>query len=328
MSATQDVSDEEAFFSAVKISLTQFIDLNPQYSETHMFELNEKSTKDFLDLSTVSDFSSLIESCVDDKLFGKIYALLGKFRLNNLENGFVVVLHEDIVGNLMFRSRSSLQFIKFEEKTCINKINKRLRMKHTCITCEIRGSLILDLNLSNILILPTNIGNLGQDTISSTWNLFFSPSSSILPATDISKSLKRKHSILMSPNAATTLRESTDSLKIPRKILQHKRLENIFRETKVSELKIEQRINQKSTINLREEAVSLIKGAFEIRWSPENFNKGFLSLKNRPNMGHEMLAATCTSMLMDASYRITDCEPIRNSQVINKVGIDIDQVNF
>ena len=112
MSATQNVSEEESFFSSVKISLTQFIDLYPQYSETHMFELKEMSTtKEFLDLSTVSDFSSLIQSCSDDTLFGKIYAILGKFRFND-KNGFVVVLHWDIVTNLEFTIRSSLQLIQ------------------------------------------------------------------------------------------------------------------------------------------------------------------------------------------------------------------------
>ena len=328
MSATQNVSEEESFFSSVKISVTQFIDLYPQYSETHMFELKEMSTtKEFLDLSTVSDFSSLIQSCSDDTLFGKIYAILGKFRFND-KNGFVVVLHRDIVTNLEFTIRSSLQLIQFVEKNCINKINRRLRQKHTFISCEIRGSLILDLYLSNILIIPANTGNLGQDTILSIWNRVFSPSSLILPGTDSSKLLKRKHSILMPQNAATILKESTDSHKIPRKIPQKKKLESIFREAKVSESNIEERPSHKSKINLREEAVSLIEGAFEKRWSPENFVKGFLSLKNKSLMARERLASICTSMLMDASYRITDCTPIGNSRVINKVGIDIDQVNF
>lgn len=77
-------------------------------------------------------------------------------------------------------------------------------------------------------------------------------------------------------------------------------------------------------MNLREEAVSLIDGAFEDKWRPEDFVEGFS--KAGKLCSGDQISAVAASILMDPSFRISDCTPVINNKYVSEVSIDLDQV--
>jgi hypothetical protein len=81
-------------------------------------------------------------------------------------------------------------------------------------------------------------------------------------------------------DTATSLNDSTATTRPQSTVVQEKTLKSILSDGKVSHLNVEVQNKKKSTINLREEAVSVIEGAFEDRWSPEDFVDGFSAFKS------------------------------------------------
>jgi hypothetical protein len=333
------MSGDQSVFLAVKISTNEFIDLNPPYQELSMFEVKEEpSTNKFFDFTALNKdvdiMATLVEIRVDDSDFGEIYAIIGKFSFKS-DFGLLVVLHRDVVKKLAFKNQSSLQLILFKSKveesnskSCNSKIARRL-IKTATKRKEIFDSFYFELCIQTVLIIPTKGGgNISRSAVASVWNSYFGWD---LPPTDhvcnVSKNLKRKHSIMMDKDTATSLNDSTASTRPQSTVVQKKTLKSILSDGKVSHLNVEVQNKKKTTINLREEAVSVIEGAFEDRWSPEDFVDGFSALKrSQPSPSRPELAAISASILMDASYRITDCTPYENEDMITDFGIDVDQV--
>ena len=315
---------------SAKICVNEFIDLNPVFTDSHMFELKDKPSNTFIDLTVETDPKRLVTPHFSDSDFGSIYAIIGKFYFDNTStSGLIVVLHRDVVAKLNFKSLSALQLIVFSCKVCSNKIAKRLSKFQTKTTDKtIAGSLKFQLYTVNILMVPNNVGNLSKDIIKLRWITQY-PQQTSLPLIGLEphKILKRKHTILMNEVSATSLKEAADSSVPQRKCIKTKSLTSILEERSASTLDIESSKSRRSTMNLREEAMSLVKGAFEHRWPHECFVKGFLSVKNRKETTVGQLAATAASMLMDPSYRITDMKDVPRYDAITEVGIDIDQVN-
>ncbi len=333
------MSGDQSVFQGVKISTNEFIDLNPPYQELSMFEVKEElSTNKYFDFTSLNKdvdiMTTLVEIRVDDSDFGEIYAILGKFSFKS-DFGLLVVLHRDVVKKLAFKNQSSLQLILFKSKdeeskskSCNSKIARRL-MKTTTKRKELFDSFYFELCIQTVLIIPTKGGgNIARSTVASVWNSHFGWD---LPPTDHGcnqpKNLKRKHSIMLDKGTASSLNESTATTRPKSTEGQKKTLKSIYSDGVVSQLNVEVQNKKKSTINLREEAVSVIKGAFEHRWSPEDFVDGFSALKKfQPSPSRPELAAISASILMDASYRITDCTPYENEDTITDFGIDVDQV--
>ena len=71
----------------------------------------------------------------------------------------------------------------------------------------------------------------------------------------------------------------------------------------------------------------MTEGAFKQRWSPVEFVDGFAAVKGfQPSPSRPELAAISASILMDASYRITDSTSFENEDTIADFGVDVDQV--
>ena len=333
------MSGDQPVFLAVKISTNEFIDLNPPYQESSMFEVKEEpSTNKFFDFTALNKdvdiMTTLVEIRVDDSDFGEIYAIMGKFSFKR-DFGLLVVLHRDVVKKLAFKNPSSLQLILFKSKdeeskskSCNSKITRRLTRTQTK-KMKLFDSFYFEVCMKTVLIIPTKGGgNIARSDIASVWNSYFGCG---LPPTDhdckFSKNLKRKHSIMIDKGTASSLNDSTATTRPQSTAVQKKTLKSILSDGKVSHLNVEVQKKKKSTINLREEAISMIKGASQERWSPEEFVEGFAAVKRfQPSPSRPELAAISASILMDASYRITDCTPFENEDTITDFGVDVDQV--
>lgn len=331
------MSGHQSIFLSVKISTNEFIDLNPPYQEVSMFEVKEElPTNKFFDFTALNQdvdiMTTLVEIRVDDSDFGEIYAIMGKFCFKG-DFGLLVVLHRDVVKRLAFKNPSSLQLIVFKSKdqelkskSCNSKIARRLKTIKT-ISKKVFNSLHFELCIQTVLIIPTNGGNISKATVALAWNSYFGLNLPTDHDWNFPKALKRKHSIMMDKETASTLNDSTATTRPQAKVQQKKTLKSVLKDGKVSQLNVENREKKKSTINLREEAVSLIKGAFEHRWPPADFVDGFSALKRfQPSLSRPELAAISASIFMDPSYRITDCIPRNNEDTIAEFGIDVDQV--
>ena len=332
MTGDQIEANGESIFMSVKISTNQFIDLNPSYLEFGMFATKQTASSISFDLSAMDEdrLKTLVQKYDDDKDFGPIYALIGKFATQSL-SGHVVVLQEEVVRRLdtsnPFSNPSCLRLITLGSKTCINKIGRRTA-NSPFITIKTTTSLCFDFYSKTFLFIPTNTGNFMKHQIISLWTSTFRPNLPTSDGLNIPKMLKRRHSVFMNTNTADDLIDSADSTFPDRRHVQQKKLKTLLEESIVSNLNEDLVKKKKSLINLREEAISLADGAFEHKWSPESFVEGFLNVKKSLCLSKEELGAVAASMLMDPSYRITDCTPIANDDLIEDVGIDVDQVNI
>lgn len=318
-------------FTSVKILEAEFITLNSSYLENGMFPIKSETSDPFFDLHAIATDESKIETLIsewsDDISFGKIYAIIGSFTFKEI-CGHLVVLAPDVVREC-FKSPLSLQLICFSSKTVKCKISRRTKSS-AAVLKKVSEILTFNLYQKTMTFLPNriNCSNPGREFIMSSWNSEFGTEPAILNGLDTSKILKRKHVAFLSKESAMNLIDSTDYF-IPGPTLnQSKRLKTILEENSTSFSDTNYKKENKSKINLREEATSLVEGAFSHKWSPEKFVEGFHALKNKCLESKSQLAATVASVLMDASYRITDCTPIMEDDVITDVAIDVDQVGF
>ena len=330
-------ASDEDFCISVKISPRLYIDLNPSYQISDMFELKCAPTQNFFDLHAAiedaiknNNFDEFIEMMTDDTDLGDIYAAVGRFCCGELK-GFILVINPTVVVQKNLRSKTSLQLVTFSDKKTKNKLEKRLNSAGFQEIITVSDRLIFSFQKLTVLLIPGNRLKQPIANLMMKWSSYFNLATGIAYGNSPSKILKRKHSILFNEKTATTLLESADfsnagSSEFKSKNLPRKKLRTILKEHSTSSFEAGEKKASKSKINLREEGVSLVDGAFDYKWTPESFVEGFLAVQKIASSSK--VAATAASILMDPSFRIADCTPILDSTLIDDVSVDVDQVTM
>lgn len=318
----------------VKLSATQYLFLKPEYlTSGSMFEIKEQTPHVSFDLHAISKTESVINTKVDDTDMGQMYGVIGYFTSQNVKDltGCIVLIQSD--EQEKYKNKCSLQLVLFENKSTRGKIGKINRINDVSQSVFLDGSLD---NLSLVIysrphfILPGSQGRPSLNNIAQLWkNNFLGVRAMLGNAIDLPKIMKRKHVAFMTTKSASSVIEQGTLETISFKQQggrDVKRLKSLQREaTTISYVDIDRsKESSKKTMNLREEAFSLVDGAFAQNWSPEDFVRGFLKLKHS-GISQDQLAGVSATMLMDASYRITDPTTIKED-LIEEVSIDIDQV--
>lgn len=313
----------------VKLSSTQYLFLKPRYVKIGMFPVHQiqKHVHPFFDLHATCQHTSVINDLEDDNDLG-FYGNIGYVELGDNRKASILVVQTTL---RQYKTKCSLQLVLFKKKSMKKKLNNSDHIVTTSLIVD--GSVdCLKLFIFNTtqFVIPGNKGRYPPEIIEHRWNeLFLSTRQILTDGKILSRSMKRKHVTIFSEKNA-------------RKLTEAGTLETIsYRETNRSDVKrlytlkteattisysdiASSKQSGKRTMNLREEALSLVPGIFEKRRTPEAWIKGFMLLKEM-GLGQDQLAATAATMLMDSSYRITDATPIEED-VIEDVSIDIDQV--
>lgn len=328
-----------------KMSPNQFLLLNPKFTmDGGMFKFQTEcpdeftAPEEFYDLNDICSHDStekLVKILDDDKKFGDMYVVVGHFTHTMNTRGYLVVIHSGVVldelqetndlgvvVNEMHRVHS-LHLVRFENKGMKQKLSKRLR--NTLDSGDLAQSGLYSMMLFRNPIIFTRPSNISIREINCSWHRLFENCEGITTGHDTSISHKRSHVMLVNDSTVDQLIASAD-LSPGHGPRQVKKMKCVLREVSdITYSKIEEK--KKSTsdkVNLREEAISLMREAFAHKCSPEDFVAGFLAMKDKCVVDSQ-IAATAASVLMDAFYRIDDCKPL-NEKVITKVGIDVDQV--
>ena len=323
--------DEMSLRKYVKLSETQYLLLNPDYLETDMFVPKLEQPDSFFDLHTLCRQGvNIVNKKVDDSTLGSVFALIGHFNFE-AETGHVFVMKESNV--IDFKTTCSLQLVILTSKITSNKIMRRVKGNEVYNPpIHLTECLSLYIYKKTTLIIKENVGRQSVTNILSLWNENFIGNRVVGVGIDPQKIMKRKHVSIL--NSSTALRLIEEASLETAFVTQSNTIKPALKKTRSLEQEattisysndISSKESLKSKLNLREEAVSLVEGAFEQKWSPENFVQGYLNLKKECDSTAQ-LAATAATILMDPSFRITDCTPIMKEDVIDKVSIDIDQV--
>lgn len=315
----------EAILLSVKIQPDKFIDLDPIFNASGMFPVIGETTRPFYDLHATASVDAasvteLITTVENDADFGMVYILMGSF-ISASESGYIVVLQSSAVRS-KFKTPCVMQLISSKDKIFKNKLSRRVS-KLLSTTEDV--SEFLSFNLYQKAILIAKNSNEGQHMSATKWNEKSNTDERILKGPTPPRISKRKRVSLISEDVANSIRKTSQSQVSTSSSTSITKITSIDVISTMPYPDLQKNKNEaNSKINLREEAVSLVEGAFSHSWSPENFVKGFLALKSKCE--HQQLAAISASILMDASYRISDCSPVMDDSVITEVGIDIDQV--
>ena len=314
--------------SYVKFSSTQYVFLKNEFVKSNMFPITTAAPEDasFYDLHATSQETSVIICKENDQDMG-MYFVIGDFESTeaNSKGCIIIVKTED---------KWSVQLVIFKNKSLRNKISRNRKTHDRMEKIDVDGSLDeLCLRIYNTthIVIPNKVGRNDEEDIARKWNEEFVGKRPFLKdGIDVSQRLKRKHVAIISNDCAS-------------KVVDYGTLETItYIEPNTTDVKrvrslkmeattlsysdiVSSKESSKKTSNLREEAVSLIEGAFTQNWSPEDFVLGFKNLKKK-GLEPNQLAATSAKMLMDSSYRIIDSTPIEED-VIEDVSIDVDQVS-
>ena len=332
--------------SYAKVSPTQFLLLNPQFSlDGRMFIFQTEEPAEFYDLNVICCQST--ENCVktfeDDKVFGNMYALIGQFHFdvnNGTTNGYLVVVHsavdlDKVLGRVDNDSKDSLDeeqrvvslhLVCLKGKNVKNKINKRRPILEGQTMCKVAQSGLYSLTLFSdpLFFHPQRISTkILLREVKNDWARLFQNGSDITAGHDMDR--KRSHVCVVPDNLVNQLNILAD--RSPgSSVRQVKKMRVVRRE--VSDIVypkiIEMKKSATANINLREEAITHHEDAFKDGYSPSSIEDGFLCVKELCKTDGQ-LAATAASVLMDSFFRVNDCTELKE-RVISKVGIDVDQV--
>jgi hypothetical protein len=316
-------------FSIIRLSTEKFVDLAVNHVVTKMFPITDKVDKPFFDLYSLSLEETTVSNLInmnftDDSLFGKAYILFGTYKLTSSEsigaNGLIVVLLPSTVKE-QFVSVSTMQLIDIAmgSKSFKSKISRRILGK---VAEHFVVSEYLSFNVFSDSILFTKGTKAAAHCNIFEWNNGIDYTG-VNKVFDTSKFLKRKRVTLISEDTAKSLLEGSDQ----KLSSSGKKWKNLLRGAPSIYTDVKStKSNNSSMINLREEAISLVDDAFSESISPEDFVSGYLALKSKCD-NRSQLGVISANILMDASFRITDCSSFPNDSIITEAGIDIDQVS-
>lgn len=317
----------------MKCSSSKYLLLKTEYLVSKMFSIKTDVPEDalFYDLHAISHEKTVIIKEVSDNDMGK-YFIIGEFESQGHLKGCVIIVKRSV------ESQWSVQLVIFTNKSTRTKMSRnRDKMSRNKEPyghiIDVDGSLdFLKLFIYDTIsiISPGTLGRKEEGTTAQIWNEEIVGKRPILKdGIDVLKRQKRKHVAIISSDCASkvvdygTLETITYIEPNTTDVKRIKSLKSEATTLSYSEISSSKE-SSKKTSNLREEAVSLIEGAFTQNWSPEDFVLGFKNLKAK-GLEQNQLAATSAKMLMDSSYRIADSTPIEED-VIEDVSIDVDQV--
>ncbi len=334
--------------SNVKLGPEKFVDLAVKHIVTQMFPIKNKVDKNVFDLHSLSlDESSLLtlinKDVIDDSSFGVAYILFGTYQ-SKLSNGFIVVLLPSTLEikpstldnqpsaveptvEIRFVSSSTMQLIEVrkESKSFKSKLNRRIRSNASSTLIKVSDYLSFNALSATILIVRSETKQSDFQNIC-LWNSGISDIG-FIQAFETNKFLKRKRTTLISEGTANSLLEVSDLKPSSSSSSSGKKLKNLCKGATTIYADVQAtKSNNNSMTNLREEAISFVDDAFSEHISPEDFVNGYLALKSKCD-DRSSLGAISANILMDASFRITDCGSFANDSIITKAGIDIDQVS-
>ena len=320
----------------VKCSSSKYVLLKTDYVVSKMFSIQTDVPEDalFYDLHAISHENTVIITHGNDQEMGK-YFIIGEFESSNKLKGCVIIVSRSY--DIMTRqwsvvSKWSVQLVIFTNKSTRTKINRNKKPHGYTIDVDGSSDFLKLLIYDTISIIsPGTLGRKEEGTTAQIWNEEIVGKRPILKdGIDLLKRQKRKHVAIISSDCASkvvdygTLETITYIEPNTTDVKRIKSLKSEATTLSYSEISSSKE-SSKKTSNLREEAVSLIEGAFTQNWSPEDFVLGFKNLKAK-GLEQNQLAATSAKMLMDSSYRIVDSTPIEED-VIEDVSIDVDQVS-
>jgi hypothetical protein len=312
----------------VKISSTQYLFLKPAFCKNGMFPIMVGSNvpDSFFDLHAICQERNVIQQISNDHGLG-MYGVIGYVEFG-CGKASVLVVQTNLEQH--YETNCSLQLVSFTDKSIRSKLS---RIEDSTCRIIVDGSvdgLSLFIYSATHFIIPGSKGRYDPEKVERNWiDLFLGTNQILKDGRSLPQSIKRKHVAIMNEKCATKLKKDatikTISYKEPNRtdVKRQRSLEVEATTLSYSDI-TNSKESSKRTINLREEAVSLVPGAFSENWPPEEYVKGFMMLKNL-GLGNDQLAVTSAAMLMDSSYRITDATPIEED-VIENVSIDIDQV--
>jgi hypothetical protein len=315
----------------VKLSSTQYLFLKPTFCKNGMFPIMVGSNvpDSFFDLHAICQERNVIQEIINDQHLG-MYGVIGYVEFGCVKASVLVVQTNNPDLKQRYETNCSLQLVSFTDKSIRSKLS---RIEDSTCRIIVDGSvdgLSLFIYSATHFIIPGSKGRYDSERVEQNWrNLFLGTDHILKDGRSLPQSIKRKHVAIMNEKCATKLKKDatikTISYKEPNRtdVKRQRSLEVEATTLSYSDI-INSKESSKRTINLREEAVSLVPGAFSENWPPEEYVKGFMMLKNL-GLGNDQLAVTSAAMLMDSSYRITDATPIEED-VIENVSIDIDQV--
>jgi hypothetical protein len=311
----------------VKLSSTQYLFLKPTFCKNGMFPIIDRNLPDsFFDLHAICQQRNVIQQISNDHDLG-MYGVIGYVEFGG-RKASVLVVQTNLERH--YETNCSLQLILFTDKSIRNKLGRIEDSTHRITVDGSVDGLSLFIYCATHFIIPGSKGRYDSERIERNWiDLFLASNHILKDGKTLPRSIKRKHVAIMNEKCATKLKRDatikTISYTEPNRIDVKREKSLKMEATTLSYSDItNSKESSKRTINLREEAVSLVPGVFSENWPPEAYVEGFMMLKNL-GLGNDQLAVTSAAMLMDSSYRITDATPIQED-VIENVSIDIDQV--
>ena len=302
------------------------IKIDGQYTSFDLFTLSAGII--YSDINSchlnVEELLKHIRPCSSDVEFGDIYAIIGRFFIEG-KVGYVIIVSQRVAKNL-FDSLSICQCVQFDNNTVNSKLRKRIGrangikfVDHSCVSLN-------DMTVTSMTLGEPFLINPRQKTkpyldnqLPSIWNGIIDDGvKSVLMADRIfTNSVKKRVLIKVQPQSSKK-RDSSSKKASLESFLTRGYSMSVSKDDLNSFSSISEKIN------LREETISFGESMFSIDWSPEKFTDAFCQMERI--CGSNVLSSLATSILMDPSYRLSDCDEVDISDIIGVTSVDLDQL--